>query len=494
MRTTYVIRQELKRASAAVGFLVRRVSGFAIRLSRIGVSYHDTSRDARSVVLLNWFCLLVLASDVATMPQYVRMNMTTHTVFLSATMLCYVTAMWLNHRKFYKAARHLFSFVANLSVGFFSFTFGLETGVQMLYFVTPILVFLIYPRQARVARAVWIIVPVVAMALTTIWRAPIEPYFKRVPFTPEELRIQWISAYTWTFIFLLSLARHFDTMAKIREKELAEALDRQWVAYGMVVHDVSAYLANASYAGFLLEKDDLDTQQRYEVAKVLSGDLNRLHQLITILRNQLSHQPSLPVGPDRVFNLGEAFDEAVSLFKIRRTMSASCLFVASDAASQLMLNMKRDEMIQIIDNLINNASRAASQTKCEGLVFLMEVNPVEPGSDGPVTLAFSDNGPGVSPDLLSKILSGETDAGTKQSSAKPRKSVGLRLISNFLSILGGRLHYKTPAEGPLVSRQKAEGTWGHLPGTTFLLDLPSSMIVNTRGTSGDRAPHLRKPA
>ena len=473
---------------------MRKVMSLAIATSRIGVASHDTSRQARSVVLLNWFCLLVLASDFATMPQYLRMNMVFHAAFLSGTMICYVAAILLNYRRDYAAARHLFSFVANLSVGFFSFTFGLETGVQMLFFVTPMLVFLIYPREARVARLVWVAVPVLAMALTTVWRAPIEPYITKASFSPDELRIQWISAYTWTFIFLISLARHFDTMAKMRETELAEALDRQRVAYGMVVHDISSYLANAQYAAFLLEEGRLEHKQSLNVVSLLGKDIGRLNQLVSILRNQLAYQSSLPADKHKEVNLGEAFEEAIDLLKARRSMSAPCVFLASDDASRLMLGMKRNELVQIIDNLASNASKAASKSNCECLVFLMDVDPVGAESDQMVTLSFSDNGPGISAEIMHRILSGDPDGVEGPKSRTERKSFGLKLISNFLEIFGGRLHYQTPAAGPMVSRQKAEGTWGQLPGTTILLDIPSSMVLNLKEITADRDIPRRKSA
>jgi signal transduction histidine kinase len=246
----------------------------------------------------------------------------------------------------------------------------------------------------------------------------------------------------------------------------------------MVVHDVSAYLSNAQYAAFLLGTGNLEHKQTQDVASLLGKDLDRLNQLVTILRDQLGHQPSLPSGKQEAFNLGEAFDEAISLLKIRRTMSIPCLFVASKAASCLMVRMKRDEMIQIIENLADNASRAASQGNCKQLVFLMDVDPVESARDARVTLSFSDNGPGISPEIMDKILSGESSGDEAPKARKARKSVGLKLISNYLEIFGGRLHYQTPAAGPMVSRQKAEEAWGELPGTTILLDLPASMIAN----------------
>ena len=84
-----------------VRFLLGKGYRLAIATSRIGVESHDTSRHARSVILLNWFCLLVLASDFATMPQYLRMHMVFHTTFLSATMMCYAAAMMLNYLKYF---------------------------------------------------------------------------------------------------------------------------------------------------------------------------------------------------------------------------------------------------------------------------------------------------------------------------------------------------------------------------------------------------------
>jgi C4-dicarboxylate-specific signal transduction histidine kinase len=302
------------------------------------------------------------------------------------------------------------------------------------------------------------------------------------------LRIQWISAYTWTFVYLIGVALHFDSMAKLRERELGAALDRQSVAYGMVVHDISSYLANAQYAAQLLEKGNLENHQRHEVAGYLVKDISRLDQLVTILRNQLGYQLSPSGIKQHQCHLGDAFNEAIGLLKVRRKLPSQCLFVASEAASSLVLNARQDELIQIIDNLAVNASDAVNRSKCDRLVFLMDVDVWRVNSMDRITLSFSDNGPGISSQIVEKILLGEPRVEEVTNSQSFKKSFGLRLISNYLDIFGGRLRFQTPAEGPMVSSQKTEGTWGELPGTSILLDIPSSMIANFGKATAD--PHL----
>jgi signal transduction histidine kinase len=440
---------------------VRRV---AFLFSRIGTSPSDSSHTLKSVSLLNWFCLIVILSDAATVGHYIRLGMHAQTVAIGVIVGACLFTIYLNYLRFFQLARYVFLLFANFGFAFFSLTMGMETGVHLLYFVTPLLVFLISPREDKVTRIVWIAAPVLSMVLVVHGRDLVTPYLPTVTFPKEEYAQQMSQAITWTYIFVLSVAHHFDKVTKTREIELSRAIERISVAYGLVVHDASSYISSIKLSLFSINHRKMTQEELREVSALLTDNVDRLSELISKLREHLRRDQETEIGSSWS-NLGEAFEDIVRLQKVRYMKVTDRIYKISSSAASTGVAFKKDDLVQLIDNLASNAVAAFPNSPGSNGIFYLDVAEVEVEGKKFTRIMVTDNGPGMSSEKLDKELSngGKYDV---------RESFGLKFISRLVAIAGGSISSQTPADPDVKKLPDLALCCGNLPGTTITIDLP----------------------
>lgn len=448
---------------------VDKARRLAFLFSRIGVAPTDDSHTVKSTSLLNWFSFVIILSDAATVGHYIRLGMHAQTLAIGVIVSACLLTIFLNYLRFFQAARYLFLFFANFGFAFFSLTMGMETGVHLLYFVTPLLVFLISPRKDRVTRFVWVAAPVLGMIFVVHFHDLVTPYLPTVIFPKDEYFKQMSQAITWTYIFILSVAYYFDRVTKTREDELSRAIERISVAYGLVVHDAAANLSNIRLSMFAIKQRKMTQEEFDAVSSLLAEHVERLADLLSKLRNHLRKDIETVVGASWS-NLGEAFEDVVRLQRVRENHTNEGIFKISPAAASTGLAFKKDDLVQMIDNFAANATAAVSTAAASTSIFFVDVADVEVDGREFIRILVTDNGPGMTSENFEKVLSGE-------SRGDGRESFGLKFISRLVKIAGGQISSQSPVTPAIKKSADLAGYWGDLPGTTIIVDLPRKSTV-----------------
>lgn len=468
--------------SSFMRLVMTKISIWFWRFSSIGCGPFDVTDNAKSIRLLNQLSLLVLLSDLATIGHYVRFGMHAQIWAVVGLICCLILTIYLNHLRHYQMARYLFLGCANFGLAFFSLTMGLETGVHLLYFVTPLVVYLLSPQSDRMTRILWIIIPVTAMFVVLTQRDWLQSYLPVAHFPAEELKFQMLQATSWAYIFILAVAWNFDRVTTARARKLAFSLEKQSVAYGLVVHDAASYLSNISTSLYLLRRGDLQASEEQKVAEVLDDQVARLGKLMNTLRQHLKTPQSDETNSEQAANLGSAFAEAMDLLALRGSRSERGVYLISSDAAATFVTLAHSDLVQIIDNFAVNASTAIERAGGVSPVLVVEAEKIETDAHAYIRIKITDNGPGLSNHNFEKLFLEPED----NANARQKRSMGLRLIAHYIKLAGGKLSCVSPAAGSEFMRVSVDPkVWGNMPGTTITIDLPLDVAWIGRSKATD---------
>lgn len=466
--------------------LIETITTWFWRFSCIGCGTFEISDHAKRIRLLNQFSLLVILSDIATIGHYLRFGMHAQTYAIGVLISGLVLTIYLNHLRYHQLARYMFLACANFGLAFFSLTMGTETGVHLLYFVTPLIVYLLTPQSDRLTRVLWILIPVTGMFFVMTQRESLQGYLPMVQFPTDELRFQTMQATSWTYIYILAVAWNFDRITTARTKKLSLALERQSVAYGLVVHDAASYLANITNSLYLLRRGGMNASDQRTVSEVLDDQVVRLGELMNTLRQHLKVSPADVTDAAQESNLGAAFDEALDLLKIRGSKSDHGIYVISNTASATGVALAHGDLVQIIDNFMVNASTAIKRAGGEKPIIVIESERIQTQDTECIRIRITDNGPGLSNDNFETLFFSQD----KNARNGQRQSMGLRLITKYIKLIGGKLSCISPADSHFARVSVDRKDWGIMPGTTITIDLP----MNFAWIDSEKASNHRQAA
>ena len=177
-----------------------------------------------------------------------------------------------------------------------------------------------------------------------------------------------------------------DALARTREDQL------RYVA--TVVHDLRNPLAAVQLAvGYVTPKRPLPSEARMrEIFAMIGRQLRRLNSLVGDVLNAVQIEAGEIVLRKTVCDLGELAEAAVSLF---RSMSPyHRLELSCTGSTTLRADATRLE--QVLNNLIGNAVKYSPHGS--------QVDVTVSGEDDSVSIAVSDQGPGISPALHRQIF------------------------------------------------------------------------------------------
>ena len=465
---------------------IETIAAWFWRFSCIGCGTFEISDHAKRIRLLNQISLLVIFSNIATIGHYLRFGMHAQSYAIGVLVLGLVLTIYLNYLRYHQLARYIFLACANFGLAFFSLTMGTETGVHLLYFATPIVVYLLTPQSDRLTRFLWILIPITAMFFVLTQRESLHSYLPMVQFPSEELKFQMIQAISWTYIYILTLAWNFDRITTIRTQKLSLALERQSAAYGLVVHDAASYLANIKNSLYILRREGLNAGDQRTVSEVLDNQVARLGELMNTLRQHLKVSPADATDVAQESNLGVAFDEALELLKLRGSKSDQGIYIISEMASATSVALAHGDLVQIIDNFMINASTAINQAGGEQPIIVIESEKIETQDIECIRIRITDNGPGLSNENFEMLFS---SPGRNERNGQ-RQSMGLRLITKYIKLAGGKLSCISPADSHLARVSVDRTAWGIMPGTTITIDLP----INFAWLDSGKVPSQKQAA
>jgi signal transduction histidine kinase len=190
-----------------------------------------------------------------------------------------------------------------------------------------------------------------------------------------------------------------------------------------IAHEVGNPLTSISSLLQILEKRNLDEYTRSKLG-LIAGQLNRIQGTLRELMNF-----SRPVNPDRTrFEPKEIVEEALHIAKYYKGIKSRT--IESDIAEGLpQLTGIRDQLVQIIFNLVLNAIDATSK----GGLIRLEARRIE----NVVEISIRDNGVGMSAEQQSRLF--QPYFTTK----KQGTGLGLFISAKMIRAHGGDLSFES---------------------------------------------------
>lgn len=216
------------------------------------------------------------------------------------------------------------------------------------------------------------------------------------------------------------------TRRKALERQLlhAEKLASVGILAAGVAHEIGNPLAAIGGYAQLLDSEDTSPDERREFAQAIAEQTDRINRII---RDLLDYsRPSQYVG--QPVDVNQAIDSVLNMFFTSKRLEKDNLAIHRDLSRNLpTVNMDRDQLQQVILNMVINASQAMSGG---GKLSIATQN-----IDGWVRIDFVDTGPGISPDKLKLIF----DPFFTTKPPGQGTGLGLSICDRIVSAAGGRI-------------------------------------------------------
>lgn len=230
-----------------------------------------------------------------------------------------------------------------------------------------------------------------------------------------------------TTAFLTNQARHAELERRLRQTDRLAALGRLVAG---VAHELRNPLASVKLKLQLARRGLADPAQLVTSFDVVEEEIGRMDRLVERLLSLA--RPSQP-SPSRS-DLSHFVKERLVFWETRAASQGTILKFHSIASPSEPIQLDRDRVGQIVDNLIANALDALAK---EGGRMTIEVERVPPDE---MLIAVSDNGPGVPEERVERIF--EPFCTTRSEGT----GLGLFLSAEMARALGGTLDYCRCAE------------------------------------------------
>jgi C4-dicarboxylate-specific signal transduction histidine kinase len=140
-----------------------------------------------------------------------------------------------------------------------------------------------------------------------------------------------------------------------------------------------------------------------------------------------------------------------------------------------MISADKDQMVQVLTNLVQNGLEAASAARPDPHVVVT----IGPMPNDRVRIVVRDNGPGVAPEMVPRLF--EAYATTKEKGT----GLGLAIVQRIVFEHGGEIAYREATKGGAVFEIS-------LPvAGPPLLEKPPSLEQTVRGQEGASADRAR---
>jgi signal transduction histidine kinase len=210
----------------------------------------------------------------------------------------------------------------------------------------------------------------------------------------------------------------------------------------MIIHDLRNPLTaiSVSLEMILLQKQSLNEVQHENLRKCVNycSDLNRLIQSLLDIRRMEEGKMQLHKEPA---DLAALTEEALGQFKPRADLKGVAMsFSSSDGSASL--NMDREIIKRVVDNLLNNAIRHTP----EGGEIRVCVD--IPSGQGGGRVRVIDNGDGLSPDYYERIFDKFEQADLKGKGVSVgRSGLGLAFCKMAVEDHGGKIWVESEGIG-----------------------------------------------
>ncbi|WP_119843196.1 tetratricopeptide repeat protein [Reichenbachiella sp. MSK19-1] len=225
-----------------------------------------------------------------------------------------------------------------------------------------------------------------------------------------------------------------------RNKELLAEADRtKNKLFGFVAHDLKAPVANIQMLVDMLQ-DELEEDSKE--AHGLVVDINNASHSVSMLLNDLlswsiAQQRGFAFNPKSV-QLKGAVEHCVDLFN--NQLAYKSLKVDNQVQEDVLVWMDENALLAIIRNLISNAVKFSSAGGCITMAGAVS------DQSGHVLFSIQDDGVGMTPEQLNKILFMSTFTTQRGTANEKGSGMGLNLVKEFVEKSNGELNIASQVE------------------------------------------------
>jgi PAS domain S-box-containing protein len=237
-----------------------------------------------------------------------------------------------------------------------------------------------------------------------------------------------------------AMARHTEELerqvsertAEVAKLESQRAQSEKLAAVGQlaaaVAHEINNPIAGIRNA-FTLVKQAVDqAHPHYEFVGMIDREISRVADIVRNMYQLYRKQPSKTEPVD----LRLLLDDLNALFA-KQLSQGDMTFVATLQCSITTLQVPRGDLLQVLMNLIQNAIDSSGQGRTIGLTVCEE--------EGTVNISVSDEGGGITPDVLPHIF--DPFFTTKTEKYQKGMGLGLSVSQSLVMAMGGRIEVRT---------------------------------------------------
>ena len=201
-----------------------------------------------------------------------------------------------------------------------------------------------------------------------------------------------------------------------------------------LVHEIRTPLASISTVAYLLQRDDIPSEQREDLVKTIQTETQRLHQMASNYLDVARLESGRIYFQATDFLITDLLNECVELVA-PKAQHNGIQIVKNYDDDVMTVEADREKIKQVITNLLSNAIK---YNRPKGLVTIT----VQNNENDTITVKFKDTGIGMSQDDLSHLFERFFRGSTAMKTAEGT-GLGLSICKQIIEAHGGTINVES---------------------------------------------------
>tara|TARA_R110002110_G_scaffold260260_1_gene475896 strand:- start:81199 stop:82914 length:1716 start_codon:yes stop_codon:yes gene_type:complete len=258
-----------------------------------------------------------------------------------------------------------------------------------------------------------------------------------------------------------TLKRALTTIVKVRDEAIAAGKVKSSLLAN-VSHELRTPLNGIIGFSDLILTSDLEPDEIQQYSKLIKESGNHLNSVVEDVLSMTQIEAGTMQLSEDIFDLTACVRDCFNLLKLRAQLADISLQLSPDIA-QVTINADESKLRQIITNLVNNAIKFSPPNSIVSVDVAM--------ADDHVEILVRDEGIGIHPDDIEKVLSPFGQVDSTLSRRYEGTGLGLPIVVSLIELHGGNLAIDSAPD----------------LGTTMIAALPLDRVVGGLGR-GKHAP------
>jgi len=234
----------------------------------------------------------------------------------------------------------------------------------------------------------------------------------------------------------------FDITDRVRSEQRLRTINQRRAEFLAVLgHELRNPLAPLLYLATTLESSPASPPEAVQAAQVIKRQVLQLTRLVDdLLEVSRIEQGKIELHRTRI-TVDNAVKDAVDA--VMPGVERRRQHLQSTIAPDLLLDADPMRLTQVINNLLNNASKFTQEGGQIGVEAFKE--------GAMVRIVVRDNGPGIEPDILETMFEPFTQGRITLDRAQGGLGVGLSIVKKIVELHGGTVQVKTSPQGTVFT-------------------------------------------